>query len=223
MSRGGRGRGRGNVTFNMESIGFGKGDALPPPTLQPPPLYPPLRQPALPLLTGDDVNYMLALKKEFVQTMKNSPYYIQAEEAKSDVDRYSDKYRATRNTDNTIAWKPDWKRLPKELQIAVRKKRKASSAAASAVPNLSNIKKRTKNDESDIKAKLEVLEKQDSKTENAKSDEEEDSDAGEEEVVVEDEEDNEEENDYLTSYFDNGESYLDEEEDNLDEKDGGIY
>ena len=37
------------------------------------------------------------------------------------------------------------------------------------------------------------------------------------------EEDEEEGNDYISSYFDNGESYLDEEEDTLDDKEGGIY
>lgn len=37
---GGRGRGRGQLTFNMEAVGISKGDALPPPTLQPSPLFP---------------------------------------------------------------------------------------------------------------------------------------------------------------------------------------
>lgn len=39
--RGGRGRGRGkNISFNVESLGFGRGEALPTPILQPPPTYP---------------------------------------------------------------------------------------------------------------------------------------------------------------------------------------
>lgn len=37
---GGRGCGRGQLTFNVEAVGIGKGDALPPPTLQPSPLFP---------------------------------------------------------------------------------------------------------------------------------------------------------------------------------------
>jgi len=36
----GRGRGRGSSTINIETIGFGRGDQLPAPTLQPPPKYP---------------------------------------------------------------------------------------------------------------------------------------------------------------------------------------
>ena len=37
----GRGRGRGkNVSFNVEALGFGRGEALPGPLSQPPPLFP---------------------------------------------------------------------------------------------------------------------------------------------------------------------------------------
>lgn len=37
----GRGRGRGkNVSFNVEALGFGRGEALPGPISQPPPLFP---------------------------------------------------------------------------------------------------------------------------------------------------------------------------------------
>ncbi|XP_078288120.1 uncharacterized protein LOC144612395 [Rhinoraja longicauda] len=37
------GRGRGQMTFSVEVVGIGRGEVLPPPTLQPPPLYPVLR------------------------------------------------------------------------------------------------------------------------------------------------------------------------------------
>ncbi len=41
MSGRGRGRGRGGgMTFSAEALGFGRGEALPPPTLQPPPTFP---------------------------------------------------------------------------------------------------------------------------------------------------------------------------------------
>ena len=39
----------------------------------------PLRKQPIPLLGGDEANYLLALKKEFVQTMQCSPYHIKAE------------------------------------------------------------------------------------------------------------------------------------------------
>ena len=35
-----RGRGRGNISLNIETIGFGRGEQLPTPALQPPPLQP---------------------------------------------------------------------------------------------------------------------------------------------------------------------------------------
>ena len=40
MASRGRARGRGALTFSTEAVGIGKGDALPPPTLQPSPLFP---------------------------------------------------------------------------------------------------------------------------------------------------------------------------------------
>lgn len=37
----GRGRGRGkNVSFNVEALGFGRGETLPGPISQPPPIFP---------------------------------------------------------------------------------------------------------------------------------------------------------------------------------------
>lgn len=47
---GGRGCGRGQLTFNVEAVGIGKGDALPPPTLQPSPLFPVSVFPSFPRL-----------------------------------------------------------------------------------------------------------------------------------------------------------------------------
>uniref|UniRef100_A0A670JRJ8 DNA-directed RNA polymerase III subunit RPC7 n=1 Tax=Podarcis muralis TaxID=64176 RepID=A0A670JRJ8_PODMU len=74
--RGGRGRGRGgHMTFNVEAVGIGKGEALPPPTLQPSPLFPVKYKP-VPLQTGEEVEYMLALKQELRGAMKNLPYFI---------------------------------------------------------------------------------------------------------------------------------------------------
>ncbi|XP_002130699.2 DNA-directed RNA polymerase III subunit RPC7-like [Ciona intestinalis] len=215
MSRGGkgRGRGRGSMTFNVEAIGFGRGDALPASTLQPPLPYPPLRQQPVPLLAGEEADYLLALQKEYIQTMQNSPYFIQAEQAKNDIVRYSDKYKSSRNMDNTINWKPDWRRLPSELKVAVRKKRLAQNIGPP--PKLVKHLKTG----ADITKTLDALEKKESKTDHEENEEEEE----QEENFENEEEQEEDENDYLTSYFDNGENYLDEEEDNLDDKDGGIY
>ena len=221
MSRGGRGRGRGGkggMTFNIESIGFGRGDALPASTLQPPPAYPPLHQQPLPLQSSDALSYMMELQKDFVKTMLDSPYYIRKEEKKNDVERYSDKYRGSKNTDNTIGWKPDWRRMPKELQITVRKRKSASKTAPLVIPNLKKAKISTEKSDDEVKKRLEELEKTDAE----KVSDEEDSEMEEDNLEIIEEE-NEEENDYLSNYFDNGESYLDEEDDTLDEQDGGVY
>ncbi len=37
--RGARGRGKG-ISFNIENLGFGRGEALPGPILEPPPIFP---------------------------------------------------------------------------------------------------------------------------------------------------------------------------------------
>uniref|UniRef100_A0A452IZ07 DNA-directed RNA polymerase III subunit RPC7 n=1 Tax=Gopherus agassizii TaxID=38772 RepID=A0A452IZ07_9SAUR len=74
--RGGRGRGRSQMTFNVEAVGIGKGDSLPPSTLQPSPLFPPMEYKPVPLQTGEEVEYMLALKQELRGAMKNLPYYV---------------------------------------------------------------------------------------------------------------------------------------------------
>uniref|UniRef100_A0A8C3N4D0 Uncharacterized protein n=1 Tax=Geospiza parvula TaxID=87175 RepID=A0A8C3N4D0_GEOPR len=101
MAGRGRGRGRGQMTFNVEAVGIGKGDALPPPTLQPSPLFPALERRAAPLPGGEEGEYMLALKQELRRAMKGLPYFV--------------KPGAPRR---------DWRRLPRELRIRVRRPRR---------------------------------------------------------------------------------------------------
>jgi len=79
----------------------------------------------------------------------------------------------------------------------------------------------TFNDE--IKKRLDELEKGDAGVQQGGGASDEDDDLSEEEEAVVDDEQEIEENDYLSNYFDNGESYLDDEEDTLDEQDGGVY
>ncbi|XP_036045952.1 DNA-directed RNA polymerase III subunit RPC7-like isoform X2 [Onychomys torridus] len=121
---GGRGRGRGQLTFNMEAVGIGKGEALPPPTLQPSPLFPPLEFHPVPLPAGEEGEYVLALKQELRGAMRQLPYFIRPAVPKRDVERYSDKYQMSGPIDNAIDWNPDWRRLPRELKIRVRKLQK---------------------------------------------------------------------------------------------------
>ncbi|XP_010725850.2 DNA-directed RNA polymerase III subunit RPC7-like, partial [Meleagris gallopavo] len=76
MASRGRSRGRGALTFSTEAVGIGKGDALPPPTLQPSPLFPAVECRAVPLPGGEEVEYMLALKQELRGAMKGLPYFV---------------------------------------------------------------------------------------------------------------------------------------------------
>ncbi|KYO39950.1 DNA-directed RNA polymerase III subunit RPC7-like [Alligator mississippiensis] len=112
------------MTFNVEAVGIGKGESLPPSTLQPSPLFPPMEYRPVPLQTGEEVEYMLALKQELRGAMKNLPYFVKPAAPKKDIERYSDKYQTSGPIDNAIDWNPDWRQLPQELKIRVRKLRK---------------------------------------------------------------------------------------------------
>ncbi|XP_064898915.1 DNA-directed RNA polymerase III subunit RPC7-like isoform X2 [Columba livia] len=185
-----RGRGRGQMTFNVEAVGIGKGDALPPPTLQPSPLFPPLEHRAAPLPGGEEGEYMLALKQELRGAMKNLPYFV--------------KPGAPRR---------DWRRLPRELKIRVRRLRKGR--AAILIPK---SKQRVVLDKEEAIKKLESLEKKEEEVTSEEEEEKEEEEEGKEEEEEEyDEEEHEEETDYIMSYFDNGEDFGGDSDDNMDE------
>ncbi|XP_064208734.1 RNA polymerase III subunit GL b isoform X2 [Anguilla rostrata] len=189
MAGRGRGRGRGQLSFNMEAVGIGKGENLPPSTLQPTPLFPPMDHKPIPLQTSEEAEYMLALKQELRGAMKSLPFYIRP-----------------------AAPKKDWKRLPRELRIRVRKPLKEKA------PTVPRPSKQTHVDKEEIIRKLETLEKKeevssDEEGEKRKKQDEEEQE-GEEEY---DEEEFEEETDYIMSYFDNGEEFGGDSDDNMDE------
>ncbi|KAL1772401.1 DNA-directed RNA polymerase III subunit RPC7-like isoform X1 [Sigmodon hispidus] len=210
---GGRGRGRGQLTFNMEAVGIGKGDALPPPTLQPSPLFPPLESRPAPLPAGEEGEYVLALKQELRAAMRQLPYFIRPAIPKRDVERYSDKYQMSGPIDNAIDWNPDWRRLPRELKIRVRKLQKERTTIM-----LPKRPPKSTEDKEETIQKLETLEK---KEEEVTSEEDEEKEDGEEKEEGEeeeyDEEEHEEETDYIMSYFDNGEDFACDSDSNMDE------
>ncbi|XP_056408381.1 DNA-directed RNA polymerase III subunit RPC7 isoform X2 [Hyla sarda] len=184
----GKGRGRGaNFTFDLQAIGFSRGEALPETQAQPTPLYPNSEYKPASLLEGEEQTYLLALKQELRGNMKKLPYYIGKEIQQS-----------------------NWQLLPREMK-AVKKKRKAAGEkkAKAAKPD-SKV---------DVLKKIEELEK---KGDDEKSDEENEEkkkgeDEEEEEAEVEvDEEEIEEENDYIASYFEDGDEYGNSD-DNMDE------
>ncbi|KAF4088287.1 hypothetical protein AMELA_G00080580 [Ameiurus melas] len=212
MAGRGRGRGRAQLSFPVEAVGIGKGENLPPSTVQPTSLFPPLEHKPVPLQTGEEAEYMLALKQEFRGAMKTLPFYIRPAAPKKDVERYSDKYQNVEPSDNTIEWSPDWKRLPKELRVQVKR---PPSERRAVIPKSSKQPRVDK----EIIRKLETLEK---KEEEVSSDEEEREKKKTEDEEAEgmeeyDEEEFEEETDYIMSYFDNGEDFGADSDDNMDE------
>ena len=64
-----RGRGRGQLTFNAEVLGIGRGEA-PSSVLAPPPKFPPRLNKPHPLLQSDKHEYWLTKRNELSKYMK---------------------------------------------------------------------------------------------------------------------------------------------------------
>ncbi|NXU39893.1 RPC7L polymerase, partial [Drymodes brunneopygia] len=129
----------------------------------------------------------------------------------TDIERYSDKYQLSSPVDSAIDWKPDWRRLPRELKIRVQRLRKGRTAPFIPKQHVALDKEET------IK-KLESLEKKEEEVTSEEEEEKEEEEDGKEEEEEEyDEEEHEEETDYVLSYFDNGESFGPDSDDNGDE------
>lgn len=233
----GRGRGRGGNNALTREINERMGgapsgnDSHVETVFEPPPLFPPLENRPVPLDLGVEGEYLLALKRDFVEYFRDSPSFLQNISVKADIQRYSDRYQTTtlasRTTSDLVQ---DWSLFPKELKEntnkAVRKKRKLGSSTGK-----NKILKKSE----DITNRLEELEKREEEGSDAegegadadgnKAEKEENKDAdsdAEEEVADEDlDEEMDDGTDYINNYFDNGEDYLDEEDDNLD--DGPTY
>ncbi|XP_068426821.1 DNA-directed RNA polymerase III subunit RPC7-like isoform X2 [Clinocottus analis] len=175
----------------------------------------------LPLTGGEEAEYLLALKQEFRANMMSLPDFIQPASAKRDVERYSDKYHSSEQTDGLTDWNPDWKRFPKELRV--KKPSGDGALAASRTDRLqSGLKKKTVMEKEEVLLKLETLQKKEEQQsseeeeegeEKKKKQEDEEAD-GEEEY---DEEEFEEGTDYAMPYFDNGEEFGGDSDENMDE------
>lgn len=207
------------MSFSVEAVGINRGESLPPSTHQPSDLFPVMEQKPLPLMGGEEAEYLLALKQEFRGAMKTLPFFIQPAAAKRDVERYSDKYHNSEQTDGLTDWSPDWKIFPKELRVK-KPPRDGVSAACRSDKLQSGQKKKEKEE---VLLKLETLQKkeeQQSSEEEAEGEEEKKKKQEEEEADGEeeyDEEEFEEETDYIMSYFDNGEEFGGDSDENPDE------
>lgn len=206
------------MSISTDQLGFSKGEALPPPVLQPPPKYPPLEHKAWPPVITTEMSYLLELKREFAEYMRESPNNVLPLVVKKDIERYSDRYQDLITDKSSYETRCDWSRMPAELKPQLKKRQKGQST--STLP----LKKRKA---VDVETKLQELEKKEtSQPSDAEEEEKEEEDAEEkdDEHAEDEEEELDEEmdegTDYVNNYFDNGEGY-DDEDDNLD--DGPIY
>ncbi|XP_045024959.1 DNA-directed RNA polymerase III subunit RPC7-like isoform X2 [Daphnia magna] len=209
----GRGRGRGqNVSFNIEQLGFGRGEAVPVSVTQPPPLFPTLENRPLPLIKDVEYEYILVTQKDLNTRMRNSSFHLNTAIEIKEIQQYSDKIHSPSYEKELPVL---WNRMPTELKKSMTKK-----LTITKLKTVKSGKKKKTEDPDKIFAKLEKKEIVES--EDGKEDEDEKEKSDDEKVEVEDDveeeidEEMDEGTDYASNYFDNGEGYLDED-DNLDE------
>ncbi|XP_068560132.1 DNA-directed RNA polymerase III subunit RPC7 [Cebidichthys violaceus] len=206
----GKGRGIGAFSFNVEALGIGRG-SMPEARVGPNPLFPNTDFKPVPLKAGEDEDYMLALKQEMRGTMQQLPHNIKAQSNKAEVERYTERYLKQRLIEDQD-WSPDWNLLPKEL-MPKKKKTCAKKDTKKKTVKLS------RKDAEDMLNKLDNLAKKDEGNPEKSDDETEKKPGNEEEEIEEEEceeEDVEEENDYIDSYFDNGEDFAADSDENMD-------
>nr|XP_004544423.1 DNA-directed RNA polymerase III subunit RPC7 [Maylandia zebra]XP_004544424.1 DNA-directed RNA polymerase III subunit RPC7 [Maylandia zebra] len=205
----GKGRGVGAFTFNIDALGIGRGN-MPEARVGPSPLFPNTDFKPVPLKAGEDEDYMLALKQEMRGTMQRLPHNIKPQSNKAEVERYTERYLKQSQIDGN-EWTPDWNLFPKELMPRRKRPRAKTGTKKSA--------KISRKDAENILTKLDELankddpEKSDEETEKKPGNKDEEEEIEEEEY---EEEDIEEENDYIESYFDNGEDFAADSDDNMD-------
>ncbi|KAH8257125.1 hypothetical protein KR038_003928 [Drosophila bunnanda] len=210
----GRGRGGKTGTLTAEQMALLGCTKDMPVQTAPPPTFPPVLNRPTALETTATQNYQLLWKEDFLNRMRDSPYYIISASQELQNKEHKD-WREKAMDRLKMKAQPEfnYKAMPRELNTFNRKRK-----GAEVKPKL--LAKKT-----NIEDRLKVLEQKELKAGSGEQDEikqESDSDQDEEqddpEAALDDEMD--EENDYGNSYFDNGESYNDED-DNLD--DGPVY
>lgn len=222
MPRGGRGGGRGAATAGIRAVANALGIARTEMGVytkivtEAPPLYPSVSRPTLPIERTDELQYMAELRQELLTRFHESSFYIAAKEKNCDIKRYTDKYRALVKE----KFHPEWSRLPDELNWEKHKKADTASRKRRKIED---------NGVSQVEEKLAKLEEregvagQEEETQvegdkEASSDSEEENKDIDEQEPLSDDDYLEEDNDYIHSYFDNGENYGEVgSDDNLDD------
>ncbi|XP_061753534.1 DNA-directed RNA polymerase III subunit RPC7 isoform X2 [Nerophis ophidion] len=201
----GKGRGVAAFTFNIDALGIGRGN-MPEARVGPSLLFPVPDFKPVPLKAGEVENYMLALKQEMRGAMGRMPHNIKFHAKKADVQKYTERYLKQKHEDHED-WTPELMPQKKKAKVKTGQKKKKAVKISSK-------------DAEAVLTKLNELEKKD---DGEKSDEEKPKKTGNEEEEEEDiegeeyeEEDIEEDNDYIESYFDNGEDFAAASDDNMD-------
>ncbi|XP_057689062.1 DNA-directed RNA polymerase III subunit RPC7 [Corythoichthys intestinalis] len=207
----GKGRGVAAFTFNIDALGIGRGN-MPEARVGPSPLFPPADFKPVPLKVGEDMDYMLALKQEMRGTMQRMPRNIKFHTNKADVEKYTERYLKQKQIADD-EWTPDWNVFPKELMPQ-------KKTGVKAGPKKKKVKI-TGKDAEEVLNKLDELEKKgdgDKSDEDKPKNKENEGDDDEEEEIEEEEYEEEEveDNDYIESYFDNGEDFAAGSDDNMD-------
>jgi len=168
-------------------------------------LFPPLNKEPLQLDKTNELMFMTDLKQEFLHRFHESPFY-NLKSGKMDVRRYTDKYRLI----SREPFEPHWDRLPVELNWSV------------SLKNAKNQPKRIRLDENKLLEKLSQKEEEIGKKTKDVSprkvdtdDEDEDredlnrpvNNEDEEEELLSDEDYQDGLNDYVDTYFDDGDGY----------------
>ncbi|XP_046611639.1 DNA-directed RNA polymerase III subunit RPC7-like [Neodiprion virginianus] len=223
MANRGRGRGKVSMSINVEQLGFGRGEALPGPVLQPPPKYPPLDYKPTPFTITDQDNYMLEIKRDYAEFLRDTASYVQPIVVNKDIERYSDWFQDMMNDQTSYEEQYDWTVMPGELKPRNSShKRRQDSIVKEPAKKKRDI---------DVEVRLKELERKESSQRSDVDDngKEGDGDNEDDEKELEERPEEEEEEldeemddgtDYVNSYFDNGEAF-DDEDDNLD--DGPVY
>ena len=203
----GRGRGKSNSSINVisDALGIGRGDidnvSAP---INPPELYPPLTSKPLPLEENSRNEYIIALKQEFRNYMKDSPYNVRPETSRSKIERYSDKFKKY-NSHRELDWIPNWNLYPSELRMKTSKSAKRSEIK----PRM--VGKRTDHSKSDLTL-MKKLDKH-HEAERLTTDKGAESEDEMEVNVFEPEEDVEEDLDYCQNYYDDDYNAFDDDAD----------
>ncbi|CAB0041492.1 unnamed protein product [Trichogramma brassicae] len=225
MSGRGRGRGRGGRAGGIQLPTDGGKSEQPTQIFQPPPDFPQLESKPVPYEITRDMKYECQIRKEFVDYLVGSEYYVKLDVKNNDIERYCDRIQEPeKKWESKVNWNWMPKYLQDDLKLSLKRHRvkelkvKKGVSLKRPATSKSSTNKRAKN-EVDINNKLAELEKQEETVKSDEEDKDEEEELEELEEQIADEE-MDEGTDYMNSYFDNGENY-EEEDDNLD--DGAIF